>query len=195
MKRETKNHFLNIIQRKTRSLPPPSKIEETNGWRTLAKEPIEAPHDEINMFLKSNPVPVVLIDPFPSQQQLIDHMSNQGNSGPSKEVQMMSSETVSLTTCTQSYDKPEEKKNENPSPDKSPPNGSLAFSSNGPLTIEKPNLDMILHLPKSTLRKFVLIPMSELHNSIMLLNTSLKDRVQCLPYKYSKVVPRNAKPC
>ena len=32
--------------------------------------------DEINKFLKSNPTPVVLIYPFPSQQQLIDHMSN-----------------------------------------------------------------------------------------------------------------------
>ena len=41
--------------------------------------------DEINKFLKSNPVPVVLTDPFPSQQQLIDHMSNQGNSSPSEE--------------------------------------------------------------------------------------------------------------
>ena len=40
----------------------------------------ECPHrDEINKFLKSNPAPAVLTDPFPSQQQLIDHMSNQGN--------------------------------------------------------------------------------------------------------------------
>ena len=33
-------------------------------------------HDEINKFLKSNPTPAVLTDHFPSQQQLIDHMSN-----------------------------------------------------------------------------------------------------------------------
>ena len=32
--------------------------------------------DEITQFLKTNPTPVVLIDPFPSQQQLIYHMSN-----------------------------------------------------------------------------------------------------------------------
>ena len=75
------------------------------------------------------------------------------NSSPSEEVQMMSSKMISLTTRNQSYDKPEEKKNENPSPDKAPPTGSLTSSSNGPLTIEKPNLDMILRPPKSTLRK------------------------------------------
>ena len=71
---------------------------------------------------------------------------------------MMSSETISLTTHTQSYDKPEEKKNENPYPDKYPPIGSPASSSNGPLTIEKPNLDMILRPPKSTLRKSIFNP-------------------------------------
>ena len=37
-------------------------------------------HEEINQFLKTNPTPAVLTDPFPSQQQLIDHMSNQGMS-------------------------------------------------------------------------------------------------------------------
>ena len=36
--------------------------------------------DEISQFLKSNPTPAVLMDPFPSKQQLIDHMSNQGHS-------------------------------------------------------------------------------------------------------------------
>ena len=113
---------------------------------------------KLNNFLKSNPTPTVLTDPFPSQQQLIDHMSNQGNSSSTKEVQMMSSETVSLTTHSKSYDKSKEKKNENPSLGKAPPIGSPASSSNGPLTIEKPNLDMILHPPKSTLRKVVFNP-------------------------------------
>ena len=37
-------------------------------------------HEEITQFLKTNPAPAVLTGPFPSQQQLIDHMSNQGNS-------------------------------------------------------------------------------------------------------------------
>ena len=59
----------------------------------------ECPHrDEINKFLKSNPAPAVLTDPFPSQQQLVDHMSNQGNSSPTEEIQMMSSKTINLTT-------------------------------------------------------------------------------------------------
>ena len=42
--------------------------------------------DEINKFLKSNPAPKVLTDPFPSQQQLVDHMSNQGNSSSREEI-------------------------------------------------------------------------------------------------------------
>ena len=36
--------------------------------------------DEINKFLKSNAASAVVTDPFPSQQQLVDHMSNQRNS-------------------------------------------------------------------------------------------------------------------
>ena len=71
---------------------------------------------------------------------------------------MMSSETISLTAHSQSYDKSEEKKNENPSPDKAPTTGSPSSSSNGPLTIEKPNLDMILCPPKISLRKAVFNP-------------------------------------
>ena len=52
--------------------------------------------DEITQLLKMNPAPTVLTDPFPSQQQLIDHISNQGNSSSSEEIHMMSSETISL---------------------------------------------------------------------------------------------------
>ena len=70
----------------------------------------------------------------------------------------MSSKTINLTTQSQSYDKSEEKKIEKPSPDKSPSTGSPASSSNGPLTIEKPNLNLILCLPKSTLRKAIFNP-------------------------------------
>ena len=32
--------------------------------------------DKITQFLKTNLAPAILTDPFPSQQQLIDHMSN-----------------------------------------------------------------------------------------------------------------------
>ena len=99
--------------------------------------------------------PVVLTNPFPSQQQLIYHMSNHGNSSSSEEIHMMSSETINLQTRSHNYEKPADKKEDNSSSDKSPPTGFPTSSSNGPLTIEKPNLDMILRLPKSTLMNFV----------------------------------------
>ena len=66
--------------------------------------------DKISQFLKSNPAPAVLTDPFPSQQQLIDHMSNQGNSSSSKEIRMIYSDTIHLQTRSQNYDKPTYKK-------------------------------------------------------------------------------------
>ena len=52
--------------------------------------------DEISQFLKSNPAPIVLMDPFRSEQQLIDHMSNQGNSSSLEEICMMSLDTINL---------------------------------------------------------------------------------------------------
>ena len=85
-------------------------------------------------------------------------MSNQGNSSSSKKICMMSLETMNLQTQIQNYDKPTNKKEDISSSDKSPPTGSPASSSNGPLTIEKPNLDMILLPPRSTLRKSVFNP-------------------------------------
>ena len=71
--------------------------------------------DEISQFLKSNPAPAVLMDPFPYQQQLIDHMSNKENSSSSNEIRMMSSDTISFQTRSQSYDKPVDKKEDNSS--------------------------------------------------------------------------------
>ena len=65
-----------------------------------------ARRDEISQFLKSNLAPVVLMDPFPSQQQLIDHMSNQGNSSSLEEICMMSLDTINMQTWSQNYDKP-----------------------------------------------------------------------------------------
>ena len=115
-------------------------------------------HDEISKFLKSNPTPTVLTDPFPSQQQLIDQMYNKGTSNSMKEIRMMSSETVNFSTHSQSYDKPVEKKDENPSSDKALSTSSPPSSSNGPLVIEKPNVDLILWPPKATLKKFVFNP-------------------------------------
>ena len=74
---------------------------------------------------------------------------------------MMSSENINIATRSQLYDKPEENKIEKPYLDKAPSTGSSASSSNGPLTIEKPNLGMILHPLKSTLRKVVFNPNSQ----------------------------------
>ena len=100
--------------------------------------------DEIIKFLKSNPSPTVLTDPFPYQHQLIDHMSNQEKPNSTEEIRMMSFETINLNTHSQSYDKTVEKKDENPYSDKVPSTSSPPSSSNGPLVIKKPNLDLIL---------------------------------------------------
>ena len=72
----------------------------------------------------------------------------------------MSSETINLSTHSQSYDNSPKKKDENPSPKKTPSTISPTSSSNGPLTIEKPNLDLILHPPKSTLINSIFNPNS-----------------------------------
>ena len=72
----------------------------------------------------------------------------------------MSLDTINLNTCIHSYDKPIEKKDENPSSKKVPSTSSPPSSSNGPQVIEKPNLDLILQPPKATLRKVVFNPKS-----------------------------------
>ena len=55
-------------------------------------------NEEINKFLKNNPTPAVLIDPFPCQQQLIDHTSLHGASSSMEEIRMMSTEICGMTT-------------------------------------------------------------------------------------------------
>ena len=85
-------------------------------------------------------------------------MSNQGNSSSSEEIRMMSSDTIILQTRIHIYDKPTEKKEDDSSSGKAPSTSSPESSSTGPLTIEKPNLDMVLHPSKSTLRKAVFNP-------------------------------------
>ena len=101
---------------------------------------------------------MVIIDPFPSQQQLIDHMSNQGTSGSMEEIRMMSLDTISLNTRIHSYKKLIEKKDKIHSSNKVPSTSSPPSSSNGPLTIKKPNIDLILHPPKCTLRNYFFSP-------------------------------------
>ena len=107
---------------------------------------------------------------------------------------MMSAETIMLTTKSQAYDKTPENKDEvasskktlliNPSPQ--PP-------SNGPLTIEKPSFDTILHPPKSTILKKISILVLELLNFIMLLNIWLKHPMLCPRWKYSKAMLHNTR--
>ena len=74
---------------------------------------------------------------------------------------MMSSDTISLQTQSQNYDKPADKKEDNSSLGKAPSIGSPESLSTGPLTIEKPNLNMVLCAPKSTLRKAIFNPNSQ----------------------------------
>ena len=71
---------------------------------------------------------------------------------------MISLDTISFQTQIQSYDKPIDKKEDNSSSGKSPSTGSPESSSTSPLTIGKANLDIVLHPPKSTLRKDVFKP-------------------------------------
>ena len=98
------------------------------------------------------------MDPFPSQQQLIDHISNQGNSSLSKEICMMSSDTINLQTRSQNYDKRADKKEDHSSLGKTPSTSSPESLSTVPLSIKKPFLDTILRPPKSTLQKDLFNP-------------------------------------
>ena len=68
---------------------------------------------------------------------------------------MMSLDTINLNNRSHSYHKLVEKKDRNPSSFKVPSTSSPPSSSNGPLVIEKPNLDLIVRPPKATLRKVV----------------------------------------
>ena len=107
------------------------------------------------------------MDPFSSQQQLIDHMSNQGNSSSSEEIRMMSSDTISLQTQSHNYDKPAYKKEDHSSSRKAPSTGSPESSSTVPLTMENRTLNMIFIHPRVLLGRMFLTLMPELLNFIM----------------------------
>ena len=113
----------------------------------------EFPHrEEINKFLKNNPTPVVLTDPFMSQWKLIDHTSLHGPYSSMEEIRVMSAKNVGLATRTQTYDKPFKKKDEGTSSNKNPSTSpSPPLPSNNPLTIKKPSLDTNLGPPMSTI--------------------------------------------
>ena len=72
----------------------------------------------------------------------------------------MSSFSINLNIRIHSYEKPIEKKDENPSSDKFPSTSSPRYLSNGPLMIKKPNLDLIVQPPNATLRKAIFNPNS-----------------------------------
>ena len=74
---------------------------------------------------------------------------------------MMSSNTIHLQTRSHNYDKPTDKNEDHPSSGKIPSTSSLESSYTVPLSIEKPNLNMILCPPKSTLWKAVFNPNSQ----------------------------------
>ena len=90
---------------------------------------------EVSKFLKTSPTLAFLKDPFPSQQNLIDHKSLNETSLFTDEVRMMSSEMVNLNTRSHSYDPPPEKKSYDLPSKKS--SASTPPPNNG-LHIEKP---------------------------------------------------------
>ena len=105
--------------------------------------------------MKNSPTPVFLKDPFPSQQQLIDHKSLNETSSSTAKVRMMFSGTVNLNIISQSYDPPLEKK-----PDDVPfekPSASTHPPNNG-LHIEKPIGEEIFCPLKGTLHKSIINP-------------------------------------
>ena len=55
-------------------------------------------HEEIKKFLKNNLSLAILTNPFPCQQQLIDHTSLHGASSSMEEIKMMSIEICGMTT-------------------------------------------------------------------------------------------------
>ena len=143
-------------------------------------------HEEIDKFLKNNPTPAALTDPFHSQQKLVDHTSLHGTSSSTEEIRMMFAEIIALTTRNQTYNKPNENKYEGGSSKNTPPiNPSPPPPSNGPLTINKPISDTILRPPKSTIHKKKLILVLKLLNFKMLLNIYPKHLVLCPCWRYS----------
>ena len=105
--------------------------------------------------MKGSSNPIVLKDPFPTQQQLIDHQSLHGPSSSIHEVKMMSSETINLNTRAHSYDLPPEKKFDEVHSDKH--SASTPPPGNG-LHIKKPIPETNFRPPKSMLCKSVITP-------------------------------------
>jgi hypothetical protein len=114
-------------------------------------------------IFKGNSQPIVLTQPFPQQQSLVAQTptaggsSNQSHDEASTSAHIYMFNGINLTTHTATYDtpvKPDKLRTTNGSvPDPLPPSVSPPSTSppSGPLQIEKPSFDSILHPPKSTI--------------------------------------------
>ena len=71
---------------------------------------------------------------------------------------MISSDTINLQTRSHNYDKPTDKKEDHTSLGKTHSTSSPESSSNVPLSIKNPTLDIILRPPKSTVQKEIFNP-------------------------------------
>lgn len=127
-------------------------------------------HDEVAKIFKGNSQPVVLTQPFPQQQSLVAQTpnpggySNQSHDEASASAHIYMFNGINLTTRATTYDtpiKPDKPKttngsSPNPLPSSvSPPSASPPY---GPLQIEKPSFNSILHPPKSTIWKSTFNP-------------------------------------
>jgi hypothetical protein len=128
--------------------------------------------DEVAKLFKGNSQPAVLTQPFPQQQYLVAQTptaggsSNQSHDEASTSAHIYMFNRVNITTHSATYDtpvKPDKLKNTNGSaPDPLPSSVSPpSFSPpHGPLQIEKPSFESILHPPKNTIQKSTFNPNS-----------------------------------
>jgi hypothetical protein len=129
----------------------------------------DCPHrDEVAKLFKGNSQPTMLTQPFPQQQSMVSQTPSLGGSSshPSHDEASTSAHIylfngIDLTTRSMTYDtpvKPDKGKVTNGTlPDPSP---SSVSPPSGPLQIEKPAFDSILHPPKSTIHKSTFNPSS-----------------------------------
>jgi hypothetical protein len=118
---------------------------------------------KVNKFLQGAPklsMPAVLSQPFPSQQQASLVIHNQPSTSKSSYVLMCTGDSmknnVALTTRAKDYTPSKEKVDDSP-PDlvqPSPPNPP----GNGPLHLERPNLDIVLRPLKGVVKKSAFNP-------------------------------------
>jgi hypothetical protein len=129
-------------------------------------------HNEVAKLFKGNSQPAVLTQPFSQQQSLVAQTptpggnSNQPHDEASTSSHIYMFNRVNLTTHSVAYDmpvKPDKTKIANGSaidPLPSTVNPPSVSPPSGPLQIEKPYFESILHPPKSTIHKSTFNPNS-----------------------------------